>query len=152
MVMLKESPAMPIKQTKSPAKVITLHSSHRRPLMPYLHTDRHLEPQSIPSQWCGLAPTSRQRVLIVSVPPVNMHHVTASATRTHIACMVTNTYSLVYSHMYSHILTHCSSQQARHDWLLHSHIYIHLYTHIHLRISTHSRQGMIGYWSHLLPK
>ena len=41
MVMSNELPAMPIKQVKSPAKVITLHSSQRRPIMPYLRTHTH---------------------------------------------------------------------------------------------------------------
>ena len=40
-VMLNELPAMPIRQVKSPAKVMTLHSSQRRPLMPHLHTPTH---------------------------------------------------------------------------------------------------------------
>ena len=41
MVMPKESPAMPMRHVKSPPKVMVLHSSHRRPLMPNLQPFTH---------------------------------------------------------------------------------------------------------------
>ena len=41
MVMPKESPAMPMRHVKSPPKVMVLHNSHRRPLMPNLQPCIH---------------------------------------------------------------------------------------------------------------